>query len=131
MTLPHEVVPRVMRVLDLIRQGRSPTEACRDTLITWSTVKKYCQNDADLKDMLTDAIQDGFDTLADILLTIDRDPVYGQTDPAAMKVISENVKWYLSRKNPTAYGDKHTVDINLKADSIILAALNNAKTRSP
>lgn len=125
------MLPKVMRVVDLLRQGRSPTEACRETLITWSTVKKYCERDADLKDMLTDAIQEGFDTLADILLTIDRDPHYGQSDAALAKVISDNVKWYLSRKNPAGYGDRTEVNVNLRADSVILAALNAAKLRAP
>lgn len=129
--LPADILPKVMRVIDLLRQGRSPTEACRDALITWHSVKKYAERDSDIKDMLTDAQQEGFDTLADILLTIDRDSFYGQSDSQMAKIISENIRWYLARKNPAGYGDKQTIDVNLKADSVILAALNAAKLRAP
>jgi len=125
------MVPKIMRVIDLLRQGRSPTEACRDTMVTWHSVKRYCDKDEDLKGMLIDAQQEGFDTLADLLLTLDRDPFYGQSDPAMLKAMSDNIKWYLARKNPAGYGDKQTVDVNIRADSVILAALNAAKLRAP
>ena len=129
--LPHEIVPKIMRCFDLIRQGRSPTASARDCLITWGTVRRYCDKDDDLRSMMLEAIQEGQDTLADILLEIDRDPHYGQSDPAMAKIISENIKWLLARRRPQEYGDRQTVDVNLKADAVILAALNAAKLRTP
>src|SRR4029079_15447501 len=116
----HEMFPNIMRVIDLLRQRRSPTEACRDTMVTWHSVKRYCDKDEDLKGMLIDAQQEGFDNLADLLRTLDRDPFYRQSDPAILEEMMDNIKWDLARKNPAGYGDKQTVDVNIRADSVIL-----------
>jgi membrane-bound lytic murein transglycosylase MltF len=130
MTLPAEIVPKIMRCLDLVRAGRSPTSASHEASISWGTIRRYCDKDEDLRAMMLEAVQEGQDVLADVLLEIDRDPHYGQSDASMAKVVSENIKWLLSRRRPDLYGDKSEVNINVRADRVILDALNAAKQRT-
>lgn len=130
MALPADIFPQVMRALDLIGQGRTKTSACDEAGITTATFDNYVRSTPELHAIADNAEQRGFDTLAEILLEIDRHEHYGSADPKQQKVISDNIKWYLSRKRPQQYGDKVTVDVNITADKAITDALSRAKDRA-
>lgn len=130
MTFPVETYSRVMRVLELISQGRTPTAACDDQRIAWSTVRKYLEQNTELQEAFNDAEQRGIDTLADILLDINGHHHYGTTDVAKQKVISDNIKWYISRKRPKQYGDRVVVENTFTMDRVVLDALERGKQRA-
>lgn len=68
--------------------------------------------------------------MADILLEMETNPVYGSSDPQKMKIISENIKWLLSRRRPSQYGDKVTVEHNVTADAAIVEMLARGRDRA-
>lgn len=79
--------------------------------------------------MFDDALQEGYDTMAELLLEIDRDPLYGNNDPKMAKVISDNIKWFLARRRPKEYGDRMDVNVTVTADKEIIAALRASQSR--
>jgi len=121
---------RVLQVLTLISQGKTPTAACIECGTTFTTFLKAVRETRELTEMFVDAEQSGMDTLADVLLRITTDEEYGSSDPKIMKIMSENIKWYLSRKRPTQYGDRMLVEHKLTADRVIVDALTRAKDRA-
>jgi hypothetical protein len=120
---------KVIAVLTLISQGKTPTAACAEVGVSWSTVLKHASATPEMKDMLVNARQSGFDTLADILLEIDTHAM-GSSDPKIMKVLSDNIKWYLAKHAPQKYGEKVTVEHNITADRAVVDALSRGKQRA-
>ncbi len=119
-----------MQALDLISQGHTPTKACDATGITVATLKKHCDSEPLFTELWQDAQARGHDSMADALLSIDNHDLYGSSDPKIMKVMSENIKWYLSRKNPQQYGEKVTIENKITADKAIVEALSRGKQRA-
>lgn len=130
MGLPADYYPLVMRVIDLIGQGRTQTSACDECGITVSTFKSYVKQTPELHIVAADAEQRGYDTLAEILLEIDRHEHYGSSDPKQQKVISDNIKWLLSRKRPQQYGERIVVENHITADKAIIDALSRGRDRA-
>lgn len=127
--LLQDVYIRVMHALDLISQGKTETVACDEARISKDTLDMYTSRDANLADMANNAKARGYDTLADILLHIDTDTEYGSSDPKVMKVLSDNIKWFLSRKDVKRYGDRMLVEHSITADKEIVEALSRGKQR--
>jgi len=130
MGVPVDYLTGVMRALDLIGQGYSQTRACDVAKITVSTFKHYVKSTPELIAIFDDAEQRGHDALADVLLDIDNHPYYGTNDPKAQRVLSENIKWFLSRKRPAQYGDKMLVTHNITMDRVIVDALTRGAERA-
>jgi len=130
MTLPVDIYPRVMAALNFISQGHTISASCDKAGLSYTAFKKYVDSTPELLDVFTDAEQRGYDRMADALLQIDSDLVYGSSDPKKMKIISDNIKWYLSRKRPAQYGERVTVEHNITADRAIIDALERARQRS-
>lgn len=118
-----------MHVLDLISQGKTPTKACDEAGITTGTLKRWINSSSELGTLAEEAFQRGYDTLADALLHIQNHEEYGSSDHHIMKVMSDNIKWYISRKNPSQYGDKLLVENRITADRVIIEALSRGKDR--
>lgn len=72
----------------------------------------------------------GYDIMADELLNIDNSRLYGNSDDKMAKTVSDNIKWFLSRKRPSSYGDKVHHVHELTADRAILDALEAGKQRA-
>lgn len=123
---------KALTAITLIAQGRVKTQALLLAGLSLDQFERIVQRDATntLADMHDVAVERGFDALADILLHINSDPVYGSSNPQMAKVISENIKWYLSKKNPKKFGDKVTVDVTVSADREIINALKLAQERA-
>ena len=75
----------------------------------------------DLVTKFNDAQEDGYDALADQLLTITNE----ESDHNKAKVKSDNIKWLLSKRKATVYGDK--IEVNMNATIDIGAALAEAR----
>jgi hypothetical protein len=128
--LALDTYARVLEVISLVSQGRTLTSACREAKISVITVQRACKDNVELNDAMVEAEQVGHDTLSEILLEIDRDPHYGTNDPRMAKVVSDNIKWLLAKKNPKKFGEKIVVENKLTADRAILDALDAAKNRA-
>lgn len=128
--IAQNIYANIMQALDLISQGETPTKACDKAGVSTATLRKYCLQDPVLKELSDEAHQRGHDTMADVLLHIDTDDRYGSTNPQVMRVISDNIKWYLSRKNPQQYGEKVTIENKITADKAIVEALSRGKQRA-
>ena len=134
MTLPIDTLTAVMRALDFLSQGHTLSAACDKASISVSAFNKTVRNTKELHDLFTDAEQRGYDRMADTLLTMDAvdnvNSPYYQTDPKIMKILSDNIKWYLSRKRPQQYGERVIVENTITADRAIIDALERAKQRA-
>lgn len=119
-----------MRAIDLIGQGHTQTRACDMAGLTVQTFRKYIKTAPELQDIFDDAEQRGHDTLADVLLDIENHHVYGSTDPKVMRVMSDNIKWFLARKRPSQYGDRLMVDHKVTLDRVIVDALQRGMERA-
>lgn len=130
MTLPYDYYPLVIQVLDLISQGRTKTRACDEANISIPTFDQYVKNVPELRDLFSEAEQRGYDAMAEALVDIDNHAIHGQSDPKMAKVISDNIKWLLSKRRSKEYGERITVDHNITADKAITDALVAGRKRA-
>lgn len=80
--------------------------------------------------MFTDAEQRSYDAMAEALVDIDNHAIHGQSDPKMAKVISDNIKWLLSKRRSKEYGERITVDHTITADKAITDALAAGRKRA-
>lgn len=130
MTLPYNYLPAVMYAIDLIGQGHTLTAACDASNISVPTFWSYVNKTPELQTAHADAVQRGADAMADALVNIDNHRIHGQSNPQMAKVVSDNIKWLLARRDPHKYGDRVTVDHNVTVDVAITTALNAARRRT-
>lgn len=129
MSLVYDYMPAVLYAIEKISQGETQTAACDLANITIPLFEKYVESNDELQDLLRDAVRRGTDALADSLL----DPTHHSrytTDPKVMKVVSDNVKWVIGKRDSKRFGDKVTVDVNVTADRAIVEALQAGKRRA-
>lgn len=131
MALPYDYYPAVLYAIDLISQGNTLTEACDQSNLPISTLHNYIKRDENLHAMYVEADQRGSDAMADALVNIDNHRIHGQSDPKMAKVISDNIKWVLSKRKPKEYGDRVQVDHSVTVDVAITTALDAARRRVP
>ena len=131
MALPYDYYPAVLYAIDLISQGNTLTEACDQSNLPISTFHNYLNKDENLHAMYVEADQRGSDAMADALVNIDNHRLHGQSDPKMAKVISDNIKWVLSKRKPKEYGDRVQVDHSVTVDVAITTALDAARRRVP
>ena len=126
----YDNYPKVLKVIDLIGQGRTLTSACDAEQIGVATFKKYVAQSPELEVMLDEAVQRGYDAMAEALVEIDRHAHYGHSDPKMAAVVSKNIMWFLEKRRPKDYGARVAVDVNITADRAITDALTRAKQRA-
>ena len=131
MALPYDYYPAVLYALDLISQGHTVTAACDASNLPISTFHNYINKDEMLSAIYAEADQRGSDAMADALVNIDNHRIHGQSDPKMAKVISDNIKWVLSKRKPKEFGDRVQVDHSVTVDIAITTALDAARRRVP
>lgn len=129
MSLVYDYMPAVLYAIEKISQGETQTRACDLANITIPLFEKYVEGNEELQDLLTDAVRRGNDALADSLLDPSRHERF-TTDPKVMKVVSDNVKWVLGKRDTKRFGDKVAVEVNVTADRAIVEALQAGKRRA-
>lgn len=130
-TLPYDYYPAVLYAIDLISQGNTVTEACDQSNLPVSTFHSHLERDDKLREMYGEADQRGGDAMADALVNIDNHRIHGQSDPKMAKIISDNIKWVLSKRRPKDFGDRVVVDHSVTVDVAITTALDAARRRVP
>lgn len=129
MSVPYDFYPAVLYAIDKISQGYTHTKACAEANISVATFNSYVRKDTQLQDMLMDADQQGYDAMADALLSPDNHLLYGQTNPQMAKVMSDNIKWVLARRDNKRFGDKMEVKHEFTMDRAITDAIDAARQR--
>jgi len=130
MALPYDYYPAVLYAIDQIGQGNTLTEACDKANISVLVFKSYVDKDDMLKEMFQDAEQRSYDAFADALINIDNHKIHGQSNPQMAKVISDNIKWVLSKRDPKRFAERVEIKHELTLDRAITDALNAARKRT-
>lgn len=131
MTTPYDYYPAVLYAIDLISQGHTLTKACDLSNLPIGTFHRYIKNDSQLNELYVEADQRGGDAMADALIDIDNHKIHGHSDPKMAKVVSDNIKWVLSKRKPKEFGDRVQVDHSVTVDVAITTALDAARRRVP
>lgn len=129
MSLAYDYYPSVLWVIDRLSQGRTETASCNEAGIAVATFKTYLRNDKRLMEMYEEAMQIGHDAMADALLDPQGHAIYGSTDPKMAKVYSDNIKWFLGKRNQKMYGEKLEVKHEVTVAFAITNALEQAARR--
>ena len=130
MALSYDYYPAVLYAIDLIGQGQTKTAACDASNISVATLARYTTEHPDLADLLLEAETRGADAMADALVNIDNHKIHGHSDPKMAKVVSDNIKWVLSKRDKR-FADRVEVDHNHRVDVTITTALEAARRRVP
>lgn len=130
MSTPYDFYPAVLAAIDLMSQGYTKTHACDTQNIRVATFDQYVNRDTQLQELAHEAETRGYDALADALVRIDSNEMHGCSDPKMAKVLSDNIKWLLSKRRSKEYGERITVNHNITADKAITDALAAGKHRA-
>lgn len=125
----YDYLPLVMKAIEIISGGTTRTDACDEAGITIPTFEAYVNRTPELQELLAEAERRSYDALADALINIDNHHLHGRSDPKMAKVISDNIKWLLSKRSTKTYGDKIEVTHNLTADRAITDAIMQGRSR--
>ncbi len=117
----------VLNVMTHMQQhGDTLTQACSVCGISYRAYLDAVKADPHLQTIHDEAINISQDVQADKLANIDT----VVSDPKMAAVISKNIQWLLSRRQPQKYGDKITVQHETSRDKAIIARLLAAKSRA-
>lgn len=120
----------VMLIIDRIATGRTLTRSCQEYGVSVANFNRWMRDaPEEIKELYVEAQQVSYDTMAEALVNIQTDAVYGTEDARMANVISGNIKWLLSKRRQREYGEKLTVEHNITADKAITEALDRAKER--
>lgn len=128
--LPYDIYPLVIKAITAISEGKTETRACLDNGITVRVLRSTLEKNDQLRELYQEAQVLGYDRMAEILLEIDRDPHYGQSDPKMARVISDNIKWLLEKRKPKEYGARVQHDVTISADHAVIEALARGRARA-
>jgi hypothetical protein len=105
-------------------EGRTLQQIHEELGCTCEAFYRLRQRDPAFAATFAAARGEGLELIADSLLTITET----EPDVYRARVKSENIRWILSKRKPTTYGDK--IDINVTQTVDIGAALIEAKSRA-
>lgn len=138
MALVYDYYPAVLHALELVGQGQSITAAIAQARITIDAFEKTVNSDPSLQNLLVLAERRGQDALADGLLTmhqqykpgtLEDNPFY-TSDSRMARVLSDNMKWWLEKRNNRKFGQKVEQTVVLTLDRAITDALDAARIRA-
>lgn len=130
MAIPYDNIPRVLQAIEYISTGYTETRACDFAGIGIAAFKNTIKDNDDLQALYTEAMQRGYDAMAEALLEPDNHAIYGHSDPKMAKVQSDNIKFFLERRDAKRYGQRVEVNHHLTADKAITQALLAARQRA-
>lgn len=99
------------RYLEIIAEGKTSAYACRALGIGWRTPTAWAARDGTFAERREAARAAGADLLSNELLTVPR-----EFEPGRARVITENIRWLLSKWQPATYGDKLDLNVNQTVD---------------
>lgn len=129
MSLSYDYYPAVLYALDQIGQGRTLTDACDVSNISVATFDRYVKANPELQTMYEEMVHRGNDAMVDALINIDNHRIHGRSDPKMAKVVSDNIKWVVSKRDSKRFGEKIEVKHEITLDRAIVDALEQARNR--
>lgn len=111
------------RILEMLSEGKTCLQVREEIGLTANEFRKLRKQDPKLDAEIQDALEHGYDEMADQLLMVSDE----YSDPARARLKSDNVKWVLSKRRSQIYGDKVSVDMKQTVD--ISAAISEARAR--
>lgn len=129
MSLSYDYYPAVLYALDQIGQGRTLTDACDVSNINVATFDRYVKANAELQTLYEEMVHRGNDAMVDALINIDNHRIHGRSDPKMAKVVSDNIKWVVSKRDSKRFGEKIEVKHEITMDRAIVDALEHARNR--
>lgn len=104
---------RKVRLLALMADGKTMTQACREIGITRQTIWRWRKDDPDFDGLYEDAHKAMAVAIADDGLTMVKELADGTRQPtkelvAAASAYSQRASWYASKLLPKVYGDEPT-----------------------
>lgn len=130
MSIPYDTYPLVLQVIDRLTDGYTETRACDLVGLSIQSFKNSIKDNDDLQALYDEAMQRGYDAMAEALLSPDNHAIYGHSDPKMAKVQSDNIKFFLERRDAKRYGQRVEVNHTLTADKAITQALAAARMRT-
>lgn len=131
MATDYENYCAVLYAIEKISQGKTPTAAVDAANISWATFTKYIETVPELATLKDEAEQRGADAMADGLVSIfDPTNPYHESDEKKAKIISDNIKWLLSRRFGRKYGEKIEIKQETTITHVITQQLEQARQRS-
>lgn len=122
--LPSAATPEnIALLLQLLSEGYSVEKAGKSANIKVGDIWRVLEFDENIRRRFHEHRRKGLEKLADTLLDIPDD----YEEIARGKLKSDNIKWLLSKRLPSEYGDRVQVDVNHTVD--ITGALDEAKKR--
>lgn len=126
-----ETYQQVVRAIDLLSQGYTLTRACKDVGMSVMLFNRTVKKDNQLAELFGEASQVGYDNMADALLSMSTMIArFDVKDEKELKIMSENIKWYLSKRDQKRFGDKVTIENHITADRAIVDALARGQERA-
>lgn len=125
--LPEVRNTLILNVMAHMQQtGDTLTRACAEMGIGYTSYLTAVRADPHLQTIHDEAVDIAQDVQADKLVNIDK----VVSDPKMAGVISKNIQWLLSRRQPQKYGDRITVQHETSRDKAIITRLLAAKNRA-
>jgi hypothetical protein len=110
-------------IIQVLIEGRLIKQACAAAGISPRTLAAWRQNNPDFDRACVHASEIGYDAMAEEMLAIP--DTYEDVNRGRLK--ADGIRWYLSRRAASKYGDKVTLDVNQTVS--IGAALSEALAR--
>jgi hypothetical protein len=124
--LPANSFANALLVVRFLRDGHTLTRSCELAGISRYLFVAACKDNPELRQLFEDAADEGWDVMAETLINIET----VTSDARMAKVLSDNIKWFLSKKK-AAYGERVTIVNENSADKVITEALRAAILRIP
>lgn len=119
---------QAVEAITRIAEGMTITEACEKSYISQASFRSLVKREPVLQNLLDEALQMRDDTLADMLINIDKQGLA----PAVMGVVSKNIQWVLERSRPDKFSARTAdTNVNNEVNRNLALALAEAVTRIP
>lgn len=130
MSLAYNYYPLVLQAITFISQGYTKTMACAKSNLAVQTFNGYIKHYPELKEALEAAEQESFDAMADALLDPVGNAIYGQSDAKMAKVMSDNIKFVIGKRDPKRFGERIEVRHEITMDKEIINAIHAGRNRA-
>lgn len=124
-TTPEDIAV-VMRIIENIGTGETLYRSCKDMRFPVLRFNRIVKANAELTELLEEALSTGYDILADKLVDGNSEI---STDPQMLGILSKNIQWFLTKRDKQRYGEHSVQEIHVSADRAIIEAMNAARQR--
>ena len=114
------------RGLNAAREGKSLREISASMGCNYTTLCWFRRNHTLFSNLLNKALEDGWHLQADSLISLHRDN--SDLDPQILRMLSDNIKWLLSRRYRRVYGE--SIEVTYTEKPSVTTAIADARQRA-